>query len=91
MTIPSPAPIALEAPSTNTFHGRFSTIQIIFLSFLGENSATKSARTCPFIELRGLYRMSKEPNRVPHLAIRPVKSDLFNNDSKGYLIKTNTV
>ena len=42
-------------------------------------------------ELCGLYRMSKEPNRVPHLAIQPVKSDLFNNDCKGYSVRANTV
>jgi len=30
----------------------------------------------------GLYRISKEPNQVPHLAILLVKSDLFNKDCK---------
>ena len=80
MIIPTPAPIALEAPSTNTFHKRFSTLQIIFPSFLGVNSAMKSARTYPFTKFRGLYLMSKEPSRVPHLAIQPVKSDLLNSD-----------
>ena len=91
MTIPASAPIALEAPSTNTFHGRFSTLQIIFPSFLRENYAMKSARTCLFTELHGLYLMLKEPNQVPHLAIWFVKSDLFNNDCRGYSVRTNTV
>ena len=51
----------------------------------------KSARTCPFTELRGLYLMSKEPSQVTHLAIRPVKSDLFNNNYKGDSVRTNIV
>ena len=29
-----------------------------------------------------------ETNQVSHLAIRPVNSDIFNNDYKGYLVKT---
>ena len=91
MMIPAPAPMALDAPSTNTLHGRFSTWQTIPSSFLGENSVMKSARTWPFIAFRGLYRMSKEPSRVLHLAILPVKSDLFNNDCNGYSVMTNTV
>ena len=91
ITIPIPAPIALEASSINTFHERFSTLQIIFPSFLGVNFAMKSARTCPFTELRGLYLMSKEPSRVPHLAIWPVKSDLLNSDYRGYSVRMNTV
>ena len=59
--------------------------------FLAENLATKLARTWPFTAFRGLYRMSKDPSHVPHLAILPVKSDLFNNDCNGYSVKTNTV
>ena len=91
MTIPAPAPIALKAPSTNTLHERFFTWQTIPVSFLGENSAMKSARTWPLIAFCGLYRMLKDPSCVSHLAILPVKSDLFNNDCNGYSIKTNTV
>ena len=91
MTIPAPAPIALKGPSINTFHGRLSTLQIIFSLFLGENFAMKLARTCPFTEFYGLYLMLKEPSQVPHLAIRPVKSDLFNNDCRGYSVRTNIV
>ena len=33
------------------------------------NSATKSARTCSFMEVRGMYLMSKAPRIVSHLAI----------------------
>ena len=62
MTILAPAPMALDAPSINTLHGRFSTWQTIPPSLLGENSATKSTRTWPFTAFRGLYRMSKEPS-----------------------------
>ena len=91
MMILAPAPMALEAPSTNTLHERFSTWQTIFVLFFGENSATKSARTWPFTAFRSLYCMSKEPSCVPHLAILSVKSDLFNNNCNGYSVKTNTV
>ena len=51
----------------------------------------KSARTYPFTELLDLYLVLKELSRVPHLVIQPVKSDLFNNDCKGYSAKTNMV
>jgi len=53
-----------------------------------ENSTTKSANTCPFIELLGLYLISKDSSWVPHLAIQPVKSNIFNSDCKGYLVNT---
>ena len=91
MTIPASDPMALEAPSINTLHGRLSTWKTIPAPFLGENLATKSAKTWPFTAFCGLYHMSKEPSRVPYLAILPVKSDLFNNDYNGYSVKTNTV
>ena len=86
MTIPALAPNALDTPSANTFHGWTSTWQTISTSFFGENSAMKPTRTWPFTKLLGLYLMSKEPSRVSHLAILPVKSYLFNNDYKGYSI-----
>ena len=36
------------------------------------NLVTKSVRTCHFIEVRGMYLMSKAPRIVPHLATLPV-------------------
>ena len=88
ITIFAPASKTLEAPSMNTLYGRTSTLQTISNSLCRENSATKSARTWTFTELLGLYHISKEPNRVPHLAIMPVKLDLFNKDCKGYSVRT---
>ena len=86
ITIPAPAPTALDASSTNTFQGLTSTQHTVPTSLLNENYTTKSARTWPLTKLLGLYFISNDSCLIPHLAILPVKSDLFNKDCNGYSV-----
>ena len=61
-------------------------------SILGSmNSATKSARTYPFMEVRGMYLISKAPRIVPHLAILPALSALQSMVLSGSWVKTTIV
>ena len=82
-------PFWFDALSTYTSQGERQYWEIVptnfpsmfsagFNSSIGDsvNLATKSARTCPFTEVRGMYLMSKAPRMVPHLAILPVLSAL---------------
>ena len=84
-TSPTPDPCQFAAPSTYTSQGVEHWIEITptdfssmpcFSTFIfsghSANSVTRSARTCPFIEVRGMYFISKAPRIVPHLATLPV-------------------
>ena len=84
-TNPTPEPFWFDAPSTCTSYvgGQYweivsTNFSSLFLSASNSftsglvNSATKSARTCPFTEVRGMYLISKARKIVPHLAIIPV-------------------
>ena len=80
-TSPTLDPLWLAALSTYTFqyNGSYEVIKptefpsmcCAFISLLygaSANLATKSARTWPLIEVRGMYLMSKAPRIVPYLA-----------------------
>ena len=68
---PAPLPCAFEAPSTESFHiGRSSSERVGSASSIGANSMTKSARTCPFIAVLGLYLMSNSLSSMAHFAFR---------------------
>ena len=54
---------------------------------LGREFCNKISKDLALHRTLGLYLISNDPNRVPHLAIQPVKLDLF-NDYKGYSIRT---
>ena len=84
-TNPTPEPFGFDAPSTCTSHVGGQYWEIVSTNFSSlslsasnsstsglVNSATKSARTCPFKEVRGMYLISKALRIVPHLAILPV-------------------
>ena len=65
-TIPTPAPFQLAAPSMYTSQVGtteaetviMSTIPFLSSVMLSVNSATKSANTCPFMTVRGMYLTS---------------------------------
>ena len=76
-----PKPFWLVAPSTNNFQGRRGEMVFIIILLLSisvssgltysepsVNSATKLARTCPFIAVQGRCWMSNALNIVPHFA-----------------------
>ena len=80
-TCPAPDPLWFVAPSTYTFKDRGPYEEItptnfpsmlnlsLFSSNEGStNSAIKSPRTWPFIEVQGMYLMSKTPRIVAHFA-----------------------
>jgi hypothetical protein len=83
MTTLVPDPLAFEAPSKYIFHypefsDESSWKAVAFNSLCskaGVNSATKSAKICPFMAVLGKYFTSKVPIFTPHLEIRPMKSD----------------
>ena len=53
---PAPLPCALEAPSTESFQMERSVVVCASLAGSADvNSMTKSAKTCPFIVVFGLY------------------------------------
>ena len=84
-TSPTPDPRWLVALSTYTSQSvehwteimptdfSFMPCFSIFISSVhSTNSATRSTRTCHFIEVRDMYFISKAPRIGPHLAILPV-------------------
>ena len=84
-TSPTLKPLWFVAPSTYTFQHTgpykeilptdFSSMSCVSATSSNEgsaNSATKSARTWPLMEVRGMYLMSKASRIVPHFAILPV-------------------
>ena len=84
-TSPTTDPYWFATPSIYTFQGEgacadirptdFPSMPCCFTpisSGHSANLATKSARTYPFTEVRGIYLISKAPRIVPYLAILPV-------------------
>ena len=84
-TSPTLEPLWFAALSTDTFHNKASCREIVPIDFSSmfyvavtssnggsANSATRSARTWPLIEVQGMYLMLKAPRTVPRLAILPV-------------------
>ena len=67
---PMPASDCLEAPSTQRVHQPFSSGQVSDCGI----SARKSAKTCPFFDSLGLYRMSYSLSSIAQRAIRPDRS-----------------
>lgn len=79
----TPAPLILLDPSTCRVHSPVSPPSFRRLiscsragSIVGENSTTKSARTCDLIAVAGLYTTSYSPSSIAHLARRPDTSGL---------------
>ena len=82
---PTLDPLWFAAPSTYTFQDKGSCKEIVPTDFssifyfstisfnrVSANSATRSARTWPLTEVRGMYLISKAPKIVSHLEIFPV-------------------
>ena len=60
---PDPLPCAFVAPSTESFQmGRSVSAWVFSVGSAEVNSVTKSAKTCPFIVVFGLYMMSNSLN-----------------------------
>ncbi|GJT22082.1 hypothetical protein Tco_0892019 [Tanacetum coccineum] len=96
----APEPSLLEALSMNNVQsGVLSGIWVgvvvassdIFGRILIEDSAMKSATTCPFIADLGLYLISCSPSSMTHLASRPEFSDLSNTCRIGWFVNTHIV
>ena len=86
---PAPLPYAFEASSIESFHmGRSSSERVGSASSIGANSMTKSARTCPFIEVFGLYLMSNSLSSMAHFISLPETSGLCNTCFIGYSVGT---
>ena len=51
---------------------RTSGLEIFSSSVPSENFVTRSANTCPFIVVWGMYLISTAHNIVPYLAILPI-------------------
>ena len=66
--IPIPDPCFDDAPSTCNLH--FSVFELELSSF-GTSSMTKSASTCAFELVRGLYSMSYSLSSIAHFASLP--------------------
>ena len=89
-TIPTPAPLTLLDPSTCRIHSLSSLVSPQRRtscsktgSISGENSATKSARTCEFIAVAGRKITSYSPSSTAHLAKRPETSGLWRTNFRG--------
>ena len=62
----------------NTLHGWITILYTpLGLFFIGVNSVTKFASTCPSTEFLGLYLISNDLSLVPHSAILLVKLDIL--------------
>ena len=89
---PAPLPYAFEAPSTESFQMEMSVV--VWASLAGStyvNSMTKSAKTCPFIIVFGLYLMSKSLIFMAHFISLPEVSGLCNTYFIRYSVGTSMV
>ena len=86
---PAPLPCAFEAPSTESFQiGRSVGV---LAGTIEVNSMTKSARTCPFISVFGLYLMSNSLNSMAHFISLLEVSGLCSTCFIGYSVGTSMV
>ena len=89
---PAPLPCAFEAPSIESFQiGRSPSACVVLASSIGANSMTKSAKTCPFIPVFGLYLMSNSLSSMAHFIRLPETSGLCNTYFIGYSVGTSMV
>ena len=64
---PAPLPYAFEAPSIESFQVERSVVAWASLAGSADaSSMTKSAKTCPFIAVFGLYLISNSLNSMAH-------------------------
>ena len=83
---PAPLPCAFVAPSTESFQmGRSVGVSA---GTAEVNSMTKSARTCPFITVFGLYLMSNSLSSMAHFISLSEVSGLCSTCFIGYSIGT---
>ena len=89
---PAPLPCAFEAPSIDSFQVERSVAT--WASLVGSadaNSMTKSAKTCPFIAVFGLYLISNSLSSMAHFINLPEVSGLCNTCFIGYYVGTSIV
>ena len=79
-----PAPDCLEASSTQRVHQPFSFGQVLGCGI----SARKSAKTCSFLEILGLYWIPYSLSSITHRAILPDKSGLWIVPRSGRSVST---
>ena len=94
-TIPTPAPLTLLDPSTSRIHSPSSLVSPRRRtscskagSKAGDNSATKSARTCDFIAVVGRNITSYSPSSTAHFARRLETSGLWRTNFTGKEVTT---
>ena len=89
---PAPLPCVFVAPSTESFQmGRSVGAGVFSTGSVGVNSMTKSAKTCPFSTVFGLYLMSNSLTSMAHFISLPEVSGLCNTCFIGYYVGTSMV
>ena len=89
---PAPLPYAFEAPSTESFQAERSAAAWASVSgSIDANSMTKSAKTCPFMAVFGLYQISNSLSSMAHFISLPEVSGLCNTCFIGYSVGTSIV
>ena len=97
MSIPSgevrmrlaPLPCAFEAPSTESFKAeRLVAAWASVSGSIDANSMTKTAKTCPFMAVFGLYLISNSISSMTHFISLPEVSGLCNTCFIGYSVGT---
>ena len=88
----APLPCAFVAPSTKSFQmGRSVGAGVFSVGSAEVNSMTKSAKTCPFFAVFGLYLMSNSLSSMAHFFSLPEVSGLYNTCFIGYSVGTSMV
>ena len=86
---PAPLPCAFVAPSTESFQmGRSVCAWVFLVSSAEVNSMTKSAKTCPFMAVLGLYLMSNSLSSMVYFISLPEVSGLCSTCFIGYFVGT---
>ena len=89
---PAQLPSAFEAPSTESFQAEKSVVVWASLVVSADvNSMTKSAKTCPFIAIFGLYLRSNSLSSIAHFISLPYVSGLCNTCFIRYYVGTSMV
>ena len=89
---PALLPYAFVAPSTKRFQmGRSVGAWVFSVGSAEVNSMKKSAKTCPFIAVFGLYLMSNLLSSMAHFISIPEVSGLCNTCFIGYSVGTSMV
>ena len=86
---PAPLPCAFEAPFTESFQAEKSVVVWASLTVSADvNFMTKSAKTCPFIAIFGLYLISNLLSSMAHFISLPEVSGLCSTCFIGYFVGT---